>query len=173
MLGVLRDVPGQPMVMMRCRERDAERLSLFPSLDYKGLYSTLLQFLDLVHLFQVCFFTIIILYQFEKNGILFPKIVLIFYEKLFCYLFTVLFIFIIFQNGLYDFGKAFLTTLVSLVPFLERELIDTLPYVVASTLINFPSSLVEDVVDVLCWNLLPFAITNVNHPRFHRVIQTK
>ena len=46
----------------------------------------------------------------------------------------------------------------SLVPFLERELIDTLPYVVASTLINFPSSLVEDVVDVLCWNLLPFAI---------------
>ena len=62
LLGVLRDVPGQPMVMMRCRERDAERLSLFPSLDYKGLYSTLLQFLDLVHLFQVCFFTIIILY---------------------------------------------------------------------------------------------------------------
>ena len=57
-----------------------------------------------------------------------------------------------------------MTTLVSLVPFLERELIDTLPYVVASTLINFPSSLVEDVVDVLCWNLLPFAITNVNHP---------
>ena len=42
------------MVMMRCRERDAERLSLFPSLDYKGLYSTLLQFLDLVHVLQVC-----------------------------------------------------------------------------------------------------------------------
>ena len=69
LLGVLRDVPGQPMVMMRCRERDAERLSLFPSLDYKGLYSTLLQFLDLVHLFQVCFFTIIILYQFKRAGI--------------------------------------------------------------------------------------------------------
>ena len=69
LLGVLKDVPGQPMVMMRCRERDAERLSLFPSLDYKGLYSTLLQFLDLVHLLQ---------------------------------------------NGLYDFGKAFLNTLVSL-----------------------------------------------------------
>ena len=50
------------------------------------------------------------------------------------------------------------------MPFLERELIDTLPYVVASTLINFPTSLVEEVVDVLCWNLLPFAITNVNHP---------
>ena len=81
------------MVMMRCRERDSERLALFPSLDYKGLYSTLLQFLDLMH---------------------------------------------VFQNGLYDFGKAFLNTLVSLVPFLERELIDTLPYVVASTLINFP-----------------------------------
>ncbi len=119
LLGVLRDVPGQPMVMMRCREKDAERLSLFPSLDYKGLYATLLQFLDLVHLLP---------------------------------------------NGLFDFGKAFLTTLVSLIPFLERELIDTLPYVVASTLISFPTSLVEDVVDVLCWNLLPFTITNVNHP---------
>ena len=56
LLGVLRDVPGQPMVMMRCRERDTERLSLFPSLDYKGLYSTLLQFLDLIHLLQVCCF---------------------------------------------------------------------------------------------------------------------
>ena len=103
----------------------------------------------------------------------FQKLILSSVRNNFFYLFTILFIFVIFQNGLYDFGKAFLTTLVSLVPFLERELIDTLPYVVASTLINFPSSLVEDVVDVLCWNLLPFAITNVNHPRFHRLIQTK
>ena len=78
LLGVLRDVPGQPMVMMRCRERDAERLSLFPSLDYKGLYSTLLQFLDLVHLFQVCFLTIIILYQFERNGTGGPLLTLFF-----------------------------------------------------------------------------------------------
>ena len=80
LLNVLKDVPGQPMVKIRCRESDAERLSLFPSLDYKGLYSTLLQFLDIVDLLP---------------------------------------------NGLYDFGKALLVTLCSLVPFLERELIGT------------------------------------------------
>ena len=68
LLGVLRDVPGQPMVMMRCRERDAERLSLFPSLDYKGLYSTLLQFLDLVHLFQVCLLVSVRLWNFKDGG---------------------------------------------------------------------------------------------------------
>jgi hypothetical protein len=119
LLGVLRDVPGQPMMMMRSRESDSERLALFPSLDYKGLYSTLLQFLDMVNLLP---------------------------------------------SGLYDFGKAFLVTLCSLVPFLERELIDTLPYVVASTLISFPVSLVEDVVDVLCWHLLPFTVSNMSNP---------
>ena len=66
------------MVKIRCRESDTERLSLSPSLDYKGLYSTLLQFLDIMDLLP---------------------------------------------NGLYDFGKALLVTLCSLVPFLERELI--------------------------------------------------
>ena len=78
LLNVLKDVPGQPMVKIRCRDSDTERLGLFPSLDYKGLYSTLLQFLDIVDLLP---------------------------------------------NGLYDFGKALLVTLCSLVPFLERELI--------------------------------------------------
>ncbi len=119
LLGVLKDVPGQPLIMMKSRENDAERLALFPSLDYKGLYSTLLNFLDIVSLIP---------------------------------------------NGLYDFGKAFITTLCSLVPFLERELIDTLPYLVSSTLSTFPVSLVEDVLDVLCWHLLPFTVSNMNHP---------
>ena len=114
LLGVLKDVPGRPLVIIRNRENDNERLALFPSLDYKGLYSTLLQFLDLI-----------------------PAI----------------------PSSLYDFGKAFLWTLCSLVPFLERELVDTLPYVVASTLTALPVSLVEDVVDVLCWRLLPFTVS--------------
>ncbi len=42
------DVPGQPFLMMRSKENDPERMSLYPSLDYKGLYSTLLNFIDLV-----------------------------------------------------------------------------------------------------------------------------
>ena len=68
----------------------------------------------------------------------------------------ILYLFVFHIIGLYDFGKAFLCTLCSLVPFLERELVDTLPYVVASTLTTFSASLVENVVDVLCWQLLPF-----------------
>jgi hypothetical protein len=46
------------------------------------------------------------------------------------------------------------------VPFLEREDIDSLPYVVAATLLTLPVSLHEDVLDVLCWHLLPFTMNN-------------
>ena len=45
------------------------------------------------------------------------------------------------QQGLFDFGKAYLNTLCALVPFLERELIDTLPYMCCSLLPVFPPSL--------------------------------
>ena len=48
LLSILKDVPGQPFVMMRNKENDPERMALYPSLDYKGLYSTLLNFIDLV-----------------------------------------------------------------------------------------------------------------------------
>ena len=44
-------------------------------------------------------------------------------------------------QGLFDFGKAYLNTLCALVPFLERELIDTLPYMCCSLLPVFPPSL--------------------------------
>nr|XP_040575380.1 protein unc-79 homolog [Lepeophtheirus salmonis] len=115
LLGVLKDVPGQPMIMMKNRENDTERMALFPNLDYKGLHTSLIQMLDL-----------------------FPLL----------------------PSGLYDFGKGFLSCLCSLIPFLERELIDTLPYIVASTLTVFPASLMEDVIDVLCWNLLPFTVSS-------------
>ena len=113
LLGVLKDVPGHPIVMMRNRDNDVERMALFPNLDYKGLYSTLIQLLDL-----------------------FPLI----------------------QSNHYDFGRSFLNVVCGLVPFLERELVDTLPYIVASSLTVFPVSLHEEVIDVLCWNLLPFTV---------------
>ena len=41
-------LPCKTSFQFRSRENDNERLALFPSLDYKGLYSTLLQFLDLI-----------------------------------------------------------------------------------------------------------------------------
>ena len=113
LLNVLKDVPGQPFVMMKSKENDPERMALYPSLDYKGLYSTLINFYDLI-----------------------PKI----------------------AQGLFDFGKAFLNTLCSLVPFLERELIDTLPYNVCAMLTILPASLSQDIINVVCWHLIPFTI---------------
>lgn len=50
--GILKDVPDFPLVMVYNRERDAKRMALFPSLDYKGLYSVLIQLLEVIPLIQ-------------------------------------------------------------------------------------------------------------------------
>lgn len=100
---------------MKNKENDPERMALYPSLDYKGLYSTLLNFIDLVQYIP--------------------------------------------PHGLFDFGKAFLNTLCAMVPFLERELIDTLPYMCCAMITALPLSLSQDVVDVICWRLIPFTIS--------------
>ncbi|XP_035227755.1 protein unc-79 homolog isoform X3 [Stegodyphus dumicola] len=60
------------------------------------------------------------------------------------------------QHGAHALGYTILHTLACLVPFLEHELMDTLPYLVASTMTLFPCSLHKDIIDVLCNHLLPF-----------------
>jgi len=105
--------------MMKSKENDPERMALYPSLDYKGLYSTMLNFIDLVQYIP--------------------------------------------PQGLFEFGRAFLNTLCSLVPFLERELIDTLPYMCCSMLTALPASLSQDIIQVICWHLIPFCI-NMRRP---------
>lgn len=81
--------------------------------------------------------------------------------KIFLWLFQFQDIFPVISNSLYDFGKAYFCTLCSLVPFLERNDLETLPYFVAATLISLPVSLHEDVLDVLCWHLLPFTMNTL------------
>ena len=112
-LNVLKDVPGQPFVMMKTKEQDPDRMALYPSLDYKGLYSTMLNFMDLIGAIP---------------------------------------------QGLFDFGKAFINTMCALVPFLERELIDTLPYILCGMLTVLPASLGQEIVNAVCWHLIPFTI---------------
>ena len=46
------------------------------------------------------------------------------------------------------------------MPFLEYDLLDTLPYTVASALAVFPKCLHNDIVQLLCTNLLPFTLGN-------------
>lgn len=51
-----------------------------------------------------------------------------------------------------------LNVLGCLVPFLEHDLLDSLPYTVASTLATFPPTLHKDTIDLLCSSLLPMTL---------------
>ena len=55
-------------------------------------------------------------------------------------------------------GESILHVFGCLVPFLEYDLLDTLPYTVASTLAIFSPSLHKDAVELLCTNLLPVTL---------------
>lgn len=60
------------------------------------------------------------------------------------------------------FGQAILQCLGCLLPFLEHDLIDNLPYLTASTISVLPSSLHQDIVNTLCFYILPFTISTNN-----------
>ncbi|XP_050087901.1 protein unc-79 homolog isoform X2 [Anopheles aquasalis] len=63
------------------------------------------------------------------------------------------------QSGLHLFGKAFLQCLGCILPFLDRDLIDNLPYLTASTISVLPASLHQEIINYLCYYILPFTIT--------------
>ncbi|XP_035781360.1 protein unc-79 homolog isoform X1 [Anopheles albimanus] len=63
------------------------------------------------------------------------------------------------QTGLNLFGKAFLQCLGCILPFLDRDLIDNLPYLTASTISVLPASLHQEIINYLCYYILPFTIT--------------
>jgi len=56
------------------------------------------------------------------------------------------------------FGQHILQTIACLLPFLEHEQIDTLPYTIAASLGTFPASLHKEIIDVLCYYIFPFTI---------------
>ncbi|XP_053101822.1 protein unc-79 homolog isoform X5 [Hemicordylus capensis] len=108
LLSVLRDAPterGQ-------QSRDAQ-LSDYPSLDYQGLYVTLVTLLDLVPLLQ---------------------------------------------HGQHDLGQSIFYTTTCLLPFLNDDILSTLPYTMISTLATFPPFLHKDIIEYLSTSFLPMAI---------------
>uniref|UniRef100_T1KYI8 Uncharacterized protein n=1 Tax=Tetranychus urticae TaxID=32264 RepID=T1KYI8_TETUR len=115
LLSVLKDAPSMPIDVICSPEKDHSRTTMFPSLDYRSLYATLIQLLELL-----------------------PHL----------------------QSGIQTVGQTLLHTLSCLVPFLEHEYMDTLPYIVASSMAILPSALHKDLLDMLCYNLLPFTIMN-------------
>lgn len=60
------------------------------------------------------------------------------------------------------FGKAVLQCLGCILPFLERDLIDNIPYLVASSISVLPVSLHQDIINSLCFFILPFTITRTS-----------
>ena len=62
-----------------------------------------------------------------------------------------------------ELGESILNVLGCLVPFLENDLLDSLPYTVASTLAIFPPTLHKDTIDLLCSNLLPMTLGKIFH----------
>ncbi|XP_064602074.1 protein unc-79 homolog isoform X2 [Liolophura sinensis] len=113
LLSVLKDVPNIPAESFGPRQRDSVRLSIFPNLNYCGLYKAVLGIIDVVPLLQF---------------------------------------------GQLALGEAVLNVLGCLVPFLEYDLLDSLPYTVAATLAIFPKSLHKDTIELLCSNLLPMTL---------------
>lgn len=57
------------------------------------------------------------------------------------------------------FGKAVLHCLGCILPFLDKDLIDNIPYLVASSISVLPSSLHQEIINSLCFYILPFTIT--------------
>ena len=50
---VLKDVPNIPAESYGPRQRDSVRLSVFPNLNYSGLYQAVLSIIDLVPMMQI------------------------------------------------------------------------------------------------------------------------
>ena len=55
-------------------------------------------------------------------------------------------------------GQALISTILCVMPFLEQDLIDNLPSLVASSIVHMPSSLHGYIVQVLCCFLLPLTM---------------
>ncbi|XP_072402043.1 protein unc-79 homolog isoform X3 [Diabrotica undecimpunctata] len=114
LLTVLKDVPNSPFDLLKNPEMDAVRMGLFPSLDYKGLYNSLIPLIEVAPLINI---------------------------------------------GILPFGQSILQILGCLLPFLEHDLIDNLPYLAASSISVLPHHLHQEIINTLCFYILPFTIT--------------
>jgi len=62
------------------------------------------------------------------------------------------------SNGLDQLGSNLLMLFKCLVPFLDQANMETMPYLVATLFMSLPQTLHKDILDTLCFNLLPFTI---------------
>lgn len=57
------------------------------------------------------------------------------------------------------FGKSVLQCLGCILPFLDKDLIDNIPYLTASSISVLQPNLHQDIINSLCFYILPFTIT--------------
>ncbi|XP_068237998.1 protein unc-79 homolog isoform X5 [Palaemon carinicauda] len=62
------------------------------------------------------------------------------------------------QYGTLALGQSVLNTLACLIVFLERNVIDTLPYLVASMMTSIPESLHQQLITTLCYHIFPVTV---------------
>lgn len=56
------------------------------------------------------------------------------------------------------FGRTLLQCLVCLLPFLDHDLVESLPYLTASLVAVMPAELHQEIINHLCFYVLPFTI---------------
>lgn len=64
------------------------------------------------------------------------------------------------------FGQALLQCIACLLPFLDHDLIDNVAYLTASSISVLPLELHQDIVNYLCFYILPFTISAFFFPSF-------
>ncbi|KAG4066741.1 hypothetical protein HA402_012808 [Bradysia odoriphaga] len=132
-LTVLKDVPISPHQMIKDPAQDHLRMSAYPNLEYGNLYNAIAMLLDVAHNIQ-----------FGLN------------DNLFCKKGT---------SGARSYKILFyhishlLQCLATSLPFLDKDLIDNIPYLTASCICVLPPALHQDVINTLCYYILPFTIT--------------
>lgn len=61
-----------------------------------------------------------------------------------------------------DLGQSIFYTTTCLLPFLNDDILSTLPYTMISTLATFPPFLHKDIIEYLSTSFLPMAICKFN-----------
>lgn len=137
---LLKEVREAPFEMIKSQKYDAERMALYPNLDYKQLYNALTQLIDVVSSIH--------------TGLQGLSYILFLFDRL------------QFKMHVSVFGQALLQCLACLLPFLDHDMIDNVPYLTASSISVLPVELHQDIVNYLCFYILPFTIS-----RCHRFVQ--
>ena len=129
-------------------------MSSYPNLEYQNLYNAICM---LVSSHCRSFHKLFLNLMFHRSTSLQTfsmefKVSFIIDENYKLFIHFLLFLFTV-------FGKAILQCMGCILPFLDRDLIDNLPYLCASLFSVVPPPIHQEIINYLCYYILPFTIT--------------